>query len=84
MLLQYEPSLSVDLKIEWGRGLRHGGLPLARFYTACALLAVEHMHHRGVVHRDIKVRAALRVSFSMITRACFCCWLVRWLVDWFA
>jgi serine/threonine protein kinase len=61
MLLHYEPSLSVDLKIEWGRGLRHGGLPLARFYTACALIAVEHMHHKGVVHRDIKVRAAVLV-----------------------
>ena len=55
MLLPYEPNLSVDLKIEWGRGLRHGGLPLARFYTACGLLAIEHMHHKGVVHRDMKV-----------------------------
>jgi serine/threonine protein kinase len=59
MLLTYEALRSVDLQIEWGRGLRHCGLPLARFYSACALLAIEHMHHKGVVHRDIKVGAIL-------------------------
>ena len=55
MLLQYEPALSVDLRIEWGRGLVAGGVPLVRFYAACALLAIEHMHRKGVVHRDVKV-----------------------------
>ena len=44
MLLEFAPGLSVDQQIEWGRGLRVGGIPTIRFYTACALLAIEHMH----------------------------------------
>jgi serine/threonine protein kinase len=55
MLLPYETERSVDLQIERGCGLRAGGAQLARFYTACALIAIEHMHHKGVVHRDVKV-----------------------------
>jgi serine/threonine protein kinase len=54
LLLEYAPSLSVDQHIEWGRGLKRGGLPAVRFYAACALLALEHMHCKGVVHRDVK------------------------------
>jgi|AntAceMinimDraft_5_1070358.scaffolds.fasta_scaffold27824_2 serine/threonine protein kinase len=78
MLLTYEAARSVDLQIEWGRGLRHGGLPLARFYTACALLAVEHMHHKGVVHRDIKVGAIL--EHFLIDSAPFFSFLPSYLV----
>ena len=29
----------------------------ARFWLAEAVVALEHMHARGVVHRDLKVRA---------------------------
>jgi serine/threonine protein kinase len=55
MLLPYETTRSVDLQIEWSRGLRAGGAQLACFYTACALIAIQYMHFKGIVHRDIKV-----------------------------
>jgi serine/threonine protein kinase len=46
MLLEYCPALSLDQHIERGRGLRNGAAG-ARFYTACVLLALEHMHQVG-------------------------------------
>ena len=47
MLLEYAPSLSVDQHIEAGRGLRRGGVPMVRFYTACVLAGLQHMHKVG-------------------------------------
>jgi len=47
MLLEYAPALSLDKRIEWGRGLAWGGTMLVRFYTACALAALQYLHEVG-------------------------------------
>lgn len=44
MLMEYEPLSSVDQYIEEGVGIRPGGINAARFYTACAMIAIEYMH----------------------------------------
>jgi serine/threonine protein kinase len=54
LLLEYAPGRALDARIQWGVRLKRGGLPAVRFYAACALLALEHMHCKGVVHRDVK------------------------------
>lgn len=45
--------------------LRKQGLILedtARFYIAEMVLAIEHLHSRGIIHRDLKVRRCLALS----------------------
>ena len=36
---------------------RHGKLPErhARFYGACLILALQHIHSRGIIYRDLKL-----------------------------
>jgi serine/threonine protein kinase len=54
MLMEYAPAGSIGSQIAFGRGLKHSTPSLITFYSACLIEAIEYMHLKGVVHRDIK------------------------------
>jgi len=49
-----EPMLGGDLFEVYSRFQLDGSEPHARFYSACTALALEHLHARQIVYRDLK------------------------------
>ena len=40
--------------LKWIREYGSFNMPAARFYAAQILSAIEHMHSKGILHRDLK------------------------------
>jgi serine/threonine protein kinase len=53
--LLLEVALGGDLNCLYQHGGFFGSEPHARFYSACALLALEHLHGRRILYRDVKM-----------------------------
>jgi len=49
-----EPALGGNLYVIYRRLSLHGSLVHARCYSAGTILALEHLHERNVLHRDVK------------------------------
>jgi len=49
-----EPALGGNLYVLYRRLSLHGSLVHARYYSAGTVLALEHLHERNVLHRDVK------------------------------
>eukprot|EP00913_Durusdinium_trenchii_P035843 g33540.t2 len=65
LVLQYYPGGNVSALLQ-----REGHLPeaLAKLYTAEVLLAIEHLHERNVVYRDLKPEILAARGFCLITK----------------
>merc|ERR1719284_2075716 len=49
-----EPALGGEIYVIYHRKCFHGSLNHARYYIASVVLALEHLHERYVIYRDLK------------------------------